>query len=329
MKGFIQFSMDYYRNKVENYEKEHISKEELYEAKQLLKAVDDVLDEGYTKLHNALEEENLVSRLRVVLEKNGETPFSMPQRIGNIGDYGEEEFELSSYLDQICLDAKSQASTAQNPFIGDLLAFCDWIGYDEDTAYVFLLRDTLIPYLHYKEKGYKNLYPWLIGRKFLEDLADEPGLDDDFRYPIFNAADEKITDYEEFVKYCRADIMDSLKDYSKVEYELKKLLASIKQDQIVVIESGCYGTFPMLLASLDERVTIKMFTAVPFLWEQYQDHIFTKEYEKNREFETLYSQDILLKYSSYRDCRFFVKVNESKAVWNQAMSEIKAVCKGD
>lgn len=325
MKGFIQFSMDYYREKVAYYEKDSIAKEDLYEAKQLLKAVDDVVDEGYHRLYDSLEEEKLVTRLRKLLKDNGEEPFKMPERIENVDEYGVEEHELSSYLEKMMSEGKISLNKSDNAFIGDLLDFCKWVGYEEDTAYVFLLRDTLLPYLYYKEKGCKNLYPWLIGRKFLDSIAGEEGFDDDFRYPIFNASNEKIGTYEEFIKYCRKDILETLTQIPEVKNELKKLLQSIKQDKIVVIESGCYGTFPVLLASMDERVSIKMFTAVPFLWQQYGEHIYTKAYEKNRDFETLYSQDVLLKYASYKDGKFYVNVNKNTEVYEKAMAEVKAV----
>lgn len=170
-----------------------------------------------------------------------------------------------------------------------------------------------------------NLYSWLIGRKYLENLIGELGLDDDFRYPIFNAVDEKITDYNEFIKYCREDILKNFEKEPEVEAEIKKMLASIDKQKIVVVESGCYGTFPVLLAALDERVTIKMFTSVPYLWTIYGEHIFTKAYEKNRNFETLYSQDVLIKYSSFKDGHFMVKVNKNKNVYDKAMSEVRCV----
>lgn len=46
---------------------------------------------------------------------------------------------------------------------------------------------------------------------------------------------------------------------------IKAMLDSIPQKKIMDIESGCYGTFPMLLAAFDERVDFRLFTTVPFL----------------------------------------------------------------
>lgn len=325
MKSFLDFNMDYYRQRIVHYENDEINKDDIYEAKQLLKAVDDVVDEGYTELYESLEREKIVTRLRKLLKDNGEEPFGIPEVIDATDDYGEDEYELTRYLDGLIAAGKNSLTKSDNEFVAKLREFSNWIGYEPDTAYVFLLRDTLLPYLYFKDKGYKNLYPWLIGRKFLEGLCGRPGLDDDFRYPIYNAPDAGLSGYDEFVDFCSQSISATLAENPEVTEELKKLLSSIKQDKIVVVESGCYGTFPMVLASLDQRVSIKMFTTLPFLWELYGEHIFTRAYEKNRDFETLYSHDALVKYSSIRDGQFLINVSKSAAVYDKALAEVRSI----
>lgn len=76
MKDFIEFSMTYYRNRITAYENGTCA--DLYEAKQLLKMVDDIIDEGYMALYDTLETEQLYTRLRALLERNGVTPFEKP-----------------------------------------------------------------------------------------------------------------------------------------------------------------------------------------------------------------------------------------------------------
>lgn len=88
---------------------------------------------------------------------------------------------------------------------------------------------------------------------------------------------------------------------------VKNLLGEIREKRIVVVESGCYGTFPMLLACFDPRVEIRMYTAVPYLADVYSDRLFTRAYEKVRLFETLYSQDMYFRYADFKDNRFFVE----------------------
>ena len=91
----------------------------------------------------------------------------------------------------------------------------------------------------------------------------------------------------------------------------------------MVVESGFTGTLPMLLSALDDRVTFRMYTTAPFLYETYREHIFCRRYEDIRRFETLYSQDLLLRYSSFRDGRFCVRLANDPAVTERALAEIR------
>ena len=49
--GFISFSLDYYKAELQKLESAMASEENVYHAKQLLKMLDDLLDEGYTELN--------------------------------------------------------------------------------------------------------------------------------------------------------------------------------------------------------------------------------------------------------------------------------------
>ncbi len=72
-------------------------------------------------------------------------------------------------------------------FLENIYQYSKWIGYKEKTAYIFLLRDMLLPYLFFKSKSFKNIFPWLIGLKFLEDITKIKNFDDDIRLPIYEA----------------------------------------------------------------------------------------------------------------------------------------------
>ena len=48
--GFISFNENYYRRKLEEYENKILSDTKIRGAKQLLKVLDDLTDEGYTIL---------------------------------------------------------------------------------------------------------------------------------------------------------------------------------------------------------------------------------------------------------------------------------------
>lgn len=48
--SFFSFNENFYRRKLEYYENRSLSNADIYEAKQLLKVLDDLTDEGYTNL---------------------------------------------------------------------------------------------------------------------------------------------------------------------------------------------------------------------------------------------------------------------------------------
>ena len=74
--GFISFNEEYYRRKLEEYENKILSDAEIREAKQLLKVLDDLTDEGYTNLNDTMEADfSCLTRLRAVLHRCGEVPF--------------------------------------------------------------------------------------------------------------------------------------------------------------------------------------------------------------------------------------------------------------
>ena len=74
--GFISFNEEYYCRKLEEYENKILSDAEIREAKQLLKVLDDLTDEGYTNLNDTMEADfSCLTKLRAVLHRCGEAPF--------------------------------------------------------------------------------------------------------------------------------------------------------------------------------------------------------------------------------------------------------------
>ena len=332
--GFISYSLNYYKNELEKIEQGVVSKETIYKAKQLLKMLDDLLDEGYTELNKHLEAEfQGASRLRNYLEKNGAKPFAMPHKVVTDAQvtYGNDKLELTQVIETMISGAEALAgedvgnsSIEIDTFLEELLRFCEWIGYEEDTAYIFLLRDTLLPYIYYRAKSRTEVYPWLLGRKTLEALSGKSGVDDEIRAAVIKALEEeKGRSFNELCEAVLPGIRSTLKDYPKMEQDLKNMLAKIKKQRILVIESGCTGTFPMLLAALDKRVDVRMYTTYPYLKEAYGDRIFTTKYEENRLFETLYSQDLYLQFLELQDGRFYVKKCENEEVEKRALEEVR------
>ena len=325
--GFISFSMKYYQNNIKDLESSPVSDERIYKAKQLLKMLDDLKDEGYFYLCDQLEEKHSgITRLRRYLADNQAVPFEIIPRIvdANQLTYSGDRLDLETTLKNILRDIQNQPVKDPHPFIEELITFCEWVGYKEDTAYVFLLRDTLLPYLYFSAKGRNISYPWLMGRKMLEKLTGEEDLDELIRDPLLEALEEAdVRTYNELCDFSFPRIKKNLEKYPVITSAVKNLLSKIPEKRIVVVESGCYGTFPMLLACFDPRVEIKMYTAVPYLAEIYADRLFTRAYEKVRLFETLYSQDLYFQYADFADNRFLVEKCNDKVVEEKAMAEIR------
>lgn len=321
--GFISFNEEYYRRKLEKYENKILSDAEIREAKQLLKVLDDLTDEGYTNLNDTMEADfSCLARLRAVLRRCGEVPFPIDHERLSDTVYGKNEYELESLLGNLIEEARNHSSVSSNPFLEEIYRYSKWIGHEKDTAYVFLMRDALLPYVFFRSRGRDNIYPWLISRRFLEDITETEYVDDDIRLPLYEALESGHIQFDDYFAYCKESILPVLNGHPKLKTILLDLVSSIKQNRIIVIESGYMGTIPMMLKALDDRVDFRLFTTAPFLYETYQDRIFCRKYEDIRRFETLYSQDLFMQYSSYCSGRFYVNVSAEESVKGKTISEM-------
>lgn len=312
--GFISFNEKYFNEKLTYYENKVLSDADNYEAKQLLKLLDDTLDEGYTDLENKLSEYHIRERLNKIVDD----PFKLIKLdVPNLV-YDSREYELDELCDLLIKDV---STTQDNPILDKLIAYVKSIEYKDDTGYIFLFRDGFLPYIYFKNKGYINIYPMLISRNSLYDLSGNDDIDSDIRYYIFEALEKGLRDRELF-DYCKKSIKDEVIKYPRLHRTLIELLGDIKLDKIMVIESGYCGTIPMLLMAMDERVDFKMYTTAPYLFDNYKDKIYCTNYEDLRLFETLYAQEYLMKYVRYGNKKFYVKITDDKHIRNKAISEI-------
>lgn len=329
--GFLSFSLEYYSNELQKLESAAANRETIYHAKQLLKMLDDLLDEGYTALNEVLEEQHQgVSRLKNYLRENGATPFPIYQKAAKETDqiYGGEECELNRAIHDLVLCGQDSRAESADPFLAELIRFCEWIGYEKDTAYIFLLRDTLLPYLFYRQQGRATIYPWLLGRKAMAALTGKPFADDEIRAAIIRALETgKSGNFDDFCHSVLSDLRSVLRQFPEAEACLTAMLRAIPEKRILVVESGCSGTFPMLLKCLDARVDVRMYTTYPYLLRAYGARIYSSRYEDNRLFETLYSQDLYFQFSSLRSHRFYVKTCSDRDVRAKAHAEVKTILK--
>lgn len=327
--GFISYNLKFYYDELQKLESCASDEKTIYRAKQLLKMLDDLLDEGYTELNKRIEESYLgVSRLRKYLADNNEQPFKLYHKGLKESEvaYEQENVELKEALKLAAQKAQEIQHTSNDVFLKELINFCKWIGYEKNTAYIFLLRDTMLPYIYYKTNNRDNVYPWLLGRKTLSLLTGKQGVDDEVRSSIIKALEcGSCQNFDEFCDVVLPDIRQTIKQYPEMGNCMTGLLKEIKQKRIIVVESGCSGTFPMLLMSLDKRVDVRMYTTYPYLSDIYGDKIYTPKYEENRLFETLYSQDLYFRFCDLKDGCFFVNKCNNTEVEEKSLAEIKTM----
>ena len=325
--SFLSYSIRFYQQALQALKEGSPTQETVYRAKQLLKLLDDLADEGYTALNEQLEaSDQCLSFLRAYLERNHAAPFPRPERTipPEALSYTSEEIALPDAI-HFAMEAASSAPVSRAPFLKELRRFSQWIGYEEDTAYIFLLRDTLLPLVHFLDKKRTHVYPWLLSRKSFAELTGAENADDEIRAAVYRALEVGCADFQAFSRVVLPDIREALRRYPRAETCLRDMLAGIDARKIHIIESGCCGTFPLLLMSLDDRADVRMYTTYPYLERLYTSRIYTARYEENRLFETMASQDAYLRYSSFRNGTFYVQKCTSADVERQALSEIKAM----
>lgn len=332
--GFISYNLSFYRNELQKLENNSVTQDSLRRARML----DDLADEGYTELNERLEKEFCcVSRLREYLNGNYAEPLCAvgdgvyPQNrtfaekhIVDTEDisYSMHETELNRAVLQAVCKANNASYTPLHPTAERLHSFCRWIGYDDKTAYIFLLRDTLLPYVYYLGRGRKRIYPWLLSRKSFEVLTGQQNADDEIRASVYRALESGYTDSRSFLGAVLSDMRKIIAAYPEAENILRIMLRNIDAERILVIESGCTGTFPLLLMSLDDRVDMRMYTTYPYLTDIFGTRIFTSRYEENRIFETMVSQELYFSFSGIRDGCFYVRKCTDEAIERQSLQEI-------
>lgn len=328
--GFISYNLNFYEKKLQTLENTSVTPDSLYIARQLLRMLDDLADEGYTELNEQLEKAFFgVSRLRKYLRINRVLPFSISKNQLKTDSifYSEETVELQAAIVQTMQTASSMKKSKALPFANNLHGFCRRIGYDDKTAYVFLLRDTLLPFVYYSSLGRKRIYPWLLSRKSFAFLTGQQNADDEIRSLIYKALETGVTDFQSFSRFVLPNIQQTITRYPQAKATLCSMLANIDAERILVVESGCVGTFPLLLMSLDNRVDVRMYTTYPYLADILKTRIFTSRYEENRMFETLSSQELYVRFFEIRNEMFYVQKCTDAAVKQQALQEIKMMLK--
>ena len=349
MSHYVPYNLKFLRKKLNDYEnnyKKGAPEKIVHEAQMLLKEMNDLEDQGYMKSYNAFVNElNVVERLTNFIEANGKKAILQPKIPERHVAYKDEKIKLSDYLKKL-EDYSNQKVTLKNanPLFNDILEYSKQLynNLKKDTAVIFLLRDTLLPFLAFKEwsKGKITIKPWLIGRKWLGMFPSEQNLDwkkggiqsvnfgnnddlyESLYHAIYSSLDDGNKTFSSYVKGFNKYLDEDLSNFKAAQNSLKQLLSTIKEKHILVVETGRIASIPMLLKNIDKRVDFKLFTTIPEFYDVYKNKYFTDEYDKNRLFETIYCQDCLFQISDFKDGEFFVKETSDKEVIKQAKKEL-------
>lgn len=327
--GFISYSIKFFNSRLNFYETNYplnASQKIIHEAKILLKFLEDIKDEGYLNSYDFINQKtNEIKRLNSFILKNNEIPFAMKKfTIKSDLKYKNEQDDLNKYLTYLKNQMDLYTATSPPEIFYDILNYSRNIfePADLNTAYCFLLRDSLLPYLAF-DKWNSNckfkISPLFISRKYLSFLDDDIYIE--IQNIIFAALDSGIKNFYELKTYVKNEIK-SKRNFDKLIQSLKNLLSDIKQGKIMIIESGYIGTIPMLLSSIDNRIDFKLFSTIPYFYDVYKGKFFTDEFQKMRLFETIQCQDALFKLSSIDGKNINICETENDSVKKIAFSEL-------
>lgn len=338
---FVSFNMNWYKNRIEYYETKalhaNVTQDVIHEAKVMHKFLEDINDEDYHSTYELFQEKlQATKRLRNFIEMNNDKPFIVPQKsfIYNELSYSQSEIPLIQYLESDFMISPKVGQTNsitnydEKKYI-EILNFSRWVfdSIKPNTAVVFLLRDTLLPYLAFKywnKDNTKLAVPLMIGRKYLSQFGNGDELYNRISDGVYTALYNCLESSKLFQSLAVSYIRESFYDNMDVIEKAKELLSSIQQPEICVVESGVHGTMPLLLKSCDERInSIKLYTTLPWLYDSWNGCFYTKQYENLRLFETLYCQDLLFTFSSLKDNSFFIREIVNEEIKKQSMLELE------
>ncbi|MCL2884072.1 MAG: hypothetical protein FWF49_01125, partial [Oscillospiraceae bacterium] len=334
--GFLEYNLKWYCERLDTYESmvaQNVTADTLHEAKVLHKFLEDIRDEGYRDTYEAFQIQDATRRLAAFLKKNHAQPFRDMEQPRTESMWVAEETALQALLDTLT-DKVDSASCDGNivapqraTALRYLLRFSRWV-YDSmppDAAAVFMLRDTLLPYLafqYWNRDGRKTAMPLLIGRAYLAQFGDDNAFYDRISDAVYKAL-QKTANPVIFQVTAAQDIKNVINGTALYKTTCS-ILSDIRQPSLCVIESGAQGIIPMLLKSCDVRVgRVYMYTTLPWLYSAWEGSFFTKRYEDLRVLETLDCQSGLFSFSSMKKNTFYIRRTADAAVSKRAMEELR------
>lgn len=338
-----EFELSFYKKQITKFESQkRLNKDDLIKCQQMLQIIDNNKN-YYPKQHKAMLEIDAYARLNNLLKKYKMKPlglFNEPMHEKPI--FESKEVLLSDWLKNIKNNIKITKKSKNNQiFLQDLKEYGKWVlkNNDKNTAYVFLLRDMLLPYLYAQNALRKeNIFPFLFGRKLIKffyndisndnfdfDFSDDEELYMQFLEIIFDGASKYNDNFEKFFKYIKPKFLKIIKAKQTFYSFVKNWLKQIKTEKIVVVESGRYATIPLILMCVDKRVDFKLFSTSPEFYDLYKGKIFVKNLDKMIDIEKSISQNEMFVFSSVKNGEIMIKTNSDKKVLKKCFDEISAM----
>lgn len=334
---FITFNINWYKDRINYYEfmssRGKCTQACIDEAKVLHKFLEDIYDEEYQSTYKLFQEKlNASERLEKFINSNGQKVFVKSDKGFKYGEfaYAPNEILLTEYLNSEIITSPTIKDSCQSISDGfyEILNFSKWINnsLDSDTAIIFLLRDTLLPYIAFKQWNHdatKEAIPLMIGRSYLSLFGNRDELYNCISDSVYTALYESQKTPELFQGIAVEGIRKSIKNNDGLYKKTKQILSNISKPKICVVESGVHGTMPLFLKCCDERIdTIKMYTTLPWLYDSWGGSFYTKKYENLRFFESLACQDLLFALSSIKDCDFYIKEITNLQIREKSLHEL-------
>ena len=333
-----QFEYKIYSKKLKEFE----SKEKLTEVKLIeIQAMQPIISEGYRfypKQYSIMDEDKILQRLNALLQSSNKKPLAKYQEMPHKTPvFDDNELILEEFCDNLKINGK--VATNYLPILNELCEYTFWATKQENT-FIFLLRDMFLPFLITKKVLKKKCYPMIYGRKILKyfysntsTLGFDFGESDDdpiylqFLYTLYDVASEYNENFDEFFKVLKPKFIKLIKQNQDFFNYTKKVLSKIPGKKITIIECGRYGTIPLILKCLDDRVDFKLFATGPEMYKLYKNIAYTKRGQhlpisRLVDIERLTSQNEMFIFSSIKNDNVMVKVTTDKKLLKLSYDEI-------
>lgn len=330
----FNFEKTFYTRRLKELENNTLTKQDIEEIQTMYQIALDKIEYS-PNTYKALQEINAYSRLEKLLKQNNTLPLPPFQEIVHTApSFDNTELSLEDFLNNLNNNIKIPFNDKQLDIFNDVCNFSNWL-LKENSNIIFLLRDMFLPYLICKECSNTTATPLLIGRKLIkffndsktENNYDFDASDDDenylnFLYIIYEGATLYPNSFSKFFTYIKPKFIENIKKIPNLYEFLKINLSKIKGKKITVAESGLFGTIPLILMCVDNRIDFKLFSTHPALYEVYKNKIFTKNINQLLALEQSISQNQLFIFSSVRNNKTYIKQTTDPNILEKSYQEI-------